>query len=104
MGIITGTVAVLLAGIALGQLAFNPSFRGRGMAIAALVIGLADVVLWGDLAGIHSPQVHVCGLQNRRAVFFPLRLTSWRERLPTYERLLKRMSFSWWSEKDGPRS
>lgn len=56
VGLITGMIAVLLAGIALGQLAVNPSFRGRGMAIAALLIGLADVVLWVILLGFIVPR------------------------------------------------
>ncbi len=56
LGLITGTIAVLLAGIALGQMAENPFFRGRRMAFAGMSIGLADIVLWVILLGLIIPR------------------------------------------------
>jgi S1-C subfamily serine protease len=47
---------VLLAGVALGQIAGNPFLRGRGLAISALLIGLADIILWVFLLGFIVPR------------------------------------------------
>jgi S1-C subfamily serine protease len=54
--LITGTIAVLLAGVALGQITGNQFLRGRGLAISALLIGLADIVLWVFLLGFIVPR------------------------------------------------
>ncbi len=56
LGLITGTIAVFLAGIALGQMAENPFFKGRRMAFAGMLIGLADIVLWVLLLGLIIPR------------------------------------------------
>lgn len=56
VGLITGTIAVVLAGVALGQITGNQFFRGRGLAAAALLIGLADIVLWVFLLGFIVPR------------------------------------------------
>ena len=50
---------MILAGIALGQLTENPLLRGRGLAAAALVIGLADIVLWVVMLGLVIPRINL---------------------------------------------
>lgn len=56
MGLITGVIAVVLAGIAITQIVANPYLHGRKLAIAGLAIGLADVVLWVFLLGFALPR------------------------------------------------
>jgi serine protease DegS len=51
IGILTGAVAMVLAGVALGQLADNPRFRGRGFAVAGMCLGLFDMIAWVVLLG-----------------------------------------------------
>jgi hypothetical protein len=58
VGLVTGAVAMILAGIALGQLAENPLLRGRGLAVAALAIGLGDIVLWVVMLGFVVPRIN----------------------------------------------
>jgi S1-C subfamily serine protease len=57
-GLLTGAVAAILAGVALGQIAANPWFRGRGLAIAAIAVGIADMVLWIGIIGVILPRVN----------------------------------------------
>ncbi len=59
VGLVTGAVAMILAGIALGQLTENPFLRGKGLAAAALVIGLGDIVLWVVMLGLIIPRINL---------------------------------------------
>lgn len=59
VGLLTGPIAMILAGIALGQLAENQLLRGRGIAVAALVIGLGDIVLWVVMLGFVVPRMNL---------------------------------------------
>ena len=58
VGLMTGAIAMILAGIALGQLTENPLLRGRGLAVAALAIGLVDIVLWVVMLGFVVPRIN----------------------------------------------
>jgi S1-C subfamily serine protease len=57
-GLLTGAVAAILAGVALGQMAANPLFRGKGIAIAAIALGVADMVLWMGIIGVLLPRIN----------------------------------------------
>ncbi len=59
VGLVTGAIAMILAGIALGQLAENQLLRGRGLAVAALAIGLGDIVLWVVMLGFVVPRMNL---------------------------------------------
>lgn len=59
VGLVTGAVAMILAGIALGQLSENSWMRGKGLAAAALVIGLGDIVLWVVVLGFVIPRMNL---------------------------------------------
>jgi S1-C subfamily serine protease len=56
VGIVTGAVAMALAGTALGQMGTDRAYRGRAYAYAGLIIGLLDVALWAALLGIAFPR------------------------------------------------
>jgi S1-C subfamily serine protease len=56
-GLLTGMVAVLLGGVALGQISADPFFRGKRWAVAAIILGIADMVLWVVAIGILLPRV-----------------------------------------------
>ncbi|MBI5568960.1 MAG: trypsin-like peptidase domain-containing protein [Desulfomonile tiedjei] len=56
-GLLTGMVAVFLGGVALGQISADPLFRGRRWAVAAIVLGIADMALWVVAIGILLPRV-----------------------------------------------
>ncbi len=58
-GLLTGAIAMIMAGIALGQLAENQFLRGKGLAVAALVIGLGDIVLWVVTLGFVVPRMNL---------------------------------------------
>jgi S1-C subfamily serine protease len=59
VGVVTGAVAMILAGVALGQVSANPLFKGGKLAVAGLIIGFADVILWVILLGFIAPRTHV---------------------------------------------
>lgn len=59
LGMITGPVAAILAAIALSRISGSPLFRGRGLAVAAVAVGLADTVLWVLLVGMIVPVVNL---------------------------------------------
>lgn len=46
VGLVTGAIAVLLAGTALSQITSHPVYRGRRLALAGMVIGMIDIVGW----------------------------------------------------------
>ncbi|MBI5250265.1 MAG: trypsin-like peptidase domain-containing protein [Desulfomonile tiedjei] len=71
VGLITGTIAVLLAGAALGQITGNPFFRGRRLAVAGLLIGLADIVLWVVLLGFIVPKSYSVAYRSVDQFSFP---------------------------------
>jgi S1-C subfamily serine protease len=56
IGLITGVIAIICAGIALGQMNGNPYFRGERLALAGLLLGLTDIVIWVVLLGFIVPQ------------------------------------------------
>ncbi len=58
VGIVTGAVAMTLAGVALGQMSLAPKMRGRTAAYLGLVIGLADVLLWSYGCGFLNAPKH----------------------------------------------
>jgi S1-C subfamily serine protease len=70
-GLLIGAIAAILAGVALGQIAGNPRLRGRGIAIAAVFIGIADMVLWVGIIGIVLPRVNVPDALPLRQTIFP---------------------------------
>jgi S1-C subfamily serine protease len=70
-GLITGPIAVMLAAIALSQIASNSLFRGRGMAMAAIVIGIADMILWVAIVGLMVPQMDLPVLRRGERLVFP---------------------------------
>jgi len=47
LGIILGPIAIALATGARKRIQENPELGGNGLAIAGLVIGIVDTVLWG---------------------------------------------------------
>ncbi|MFH0821479.1 MAG: trypsin-like peptidase domain-containing protein [Pseudomonadota bacterium] len=51
-GLVIGPIAVVLAGLAIGQMASDMSFRGRGLAVAAIIIGFAETIGWGIFLGL----------------------------------------------------
>jgi S1-C subfamily serine protease len=59
VGLVTGPVAMILAGMAIGQLSGNSMLRGKGLAVAALAIGLGDVVLWTAIIGLVIPNINL---------------------------------------------
>ncbi len=46
VGLVTGAIAVLLAGTALSQITSHPVYRGRRLALAGMVIGMIDIIGW----------------------------------------------------------
>lgn len=46
VGLVTGAIAVLLAGTALSQIASHPVYHGRRLALASMVIGMFDIIGW----------------------------------------------------------
>jgi S1-C subfamily serine protease len=58
-GLLTGAIAAILAGVALGQIAGNPRLRGRGIAVAAVFLGIGDMVIWVAIIGIALPRMNV---------------------------------------------
>ncbi len=69
-GIVVGPVAVILAGTALSHIAVNPLMRGRGIAMAALIIGVMDLLLWGAaLAFIMARPAALSDAEIRGPVF-----------------------------------
>ncbi|MBK0868277.1 DUF4190 domain-containing protein [Saccharopolyspora sp. HNM0986] len=65
LGIVLGPLGVILGHVALGQHKRNPMLRGRGMALAGVIIGWVVIVLWvllalglyGASAGYFGPEV-----------------------------------------------
>lgn len=47
LGIVLGPIAIALAKGARRRIQENPELEGKGLAIAGLVIGIVDTVLWG---------------------------------------------------------
>jgi S1-C subfamily serine protease len=69
VGVVTGPVAIMLGGLALGQIAANPSFRGRAIALAAICLGLADILLWTVMLALVLPRISFTeGAAGRHAV------------------------------------
>ena len=52
VGLITGMVAALVGAMALGQITADSRFRGKGLAVAAMVVGLAEVAGWALLIAL----------------------------------------------------
>ncbi len=71
IGLVTGPIAVMLAAIALSQLASNSHFRGRGTAMAAILIGIADIVLWVAVLGLMVPRIDLPVLRRGERLIFP---------------------------------
>jgi S1-C subfamily serine protease len=70
VGLVTGAVAMILAGVALGQISANPFFRGGKLAVAGMVIGLMDIVMWVILLGLVVPRTNMtAGRQLEQTVF-----------------------------------
>lgn len=82
IGLIVGPIAVILAGVALGQIAGNPLFRGRNIAMAAVAIGIGDVVLWVAILGLVIPRVNLPALRGAAPMIFPAGSLSDRARAP----------------------
>jgi S1-C subfamily serine protease len=70
-GLLTGAIAAILGGIALGQIAVNPRLRGKRLAVAALVLGIADMVLWVALIGIVLPRINLPEALPFKQTMFP---------------------------------
>ncbi|MDQ7784721.1 MAG: trypsin-like peptidase domain-containing protein [Desulfomonilaceae bacterium] len=70
-GLITGPVAVLLAATALSRMVSNPLLRGRGTAMAAIVIGLGAMILWTAILGLTFPHRDVPVLRQSERLTFP---------------------------------
>lgn len=71
VGLITGAIAVVLAAASLSCMAGDPQLRGRGMAMAAVLVGLGDMILWAVLPGLMVPHVHIPVLQKGEHLIFP---------------------------------
>jgi S1-C subfamily serine protease len=70
-GLLTGAIAAILGGIALGQIAVNPRLRGKGLAVAAVFLGIADMVIWVALIGIVLPRINVQEALPFKQTIFP---------------------------------
>jgi S1-C subfamily serine protease len=71
VGLVTGAIAMILAGIALGQLAENPFLRGKGLAVAAIAVGLGDIVLWVAMLGFVVPRMSLPASRAIQQSFVP---------------------------------
>ena len=71
VGVLIGPIAVILAGVALGQIGVNSLFRGRGIAMAAVAIGIGDIVLWVAILGLVIPGADVPALRGGDRMSFP---------------------------------
>ncbi len=71
IGLITGPIAVVLAATALSRMATDPLLRGRGTAMAAILIGLGDMILWTALLGLMVPHVDIPVLRKGERLIFP---------------------------------
>ncbi len=70
-GLLTGAIAAILAGVALGQIAGNPRLRGRGIAVAAVFLGIGDMVVWVAIIGIALPRMNVPDALPLKQTIFP---------------------------------
>lgn len=73
LGVITGPVAAIVAGIALARMSCDPLARGRGLAVAAVGVGLADTALWVVLIGLLVPAANVPTSRNMDKYTVPSR-------------------------------
>ncbi len=70
-GLLTGAIAAILAGVALGQIAGNPRLSGRGIAVAAVFVGIGDMVVWVVIIGIMLPRMNVPDALPLTQTMFP---------------------------------
>ena len=70
-GLLTGAIAAILAGVALGQITVNPRLRGKGFAVTAIFLGIADMMLWVALIGIVLPRINVPEAMPLKQTVFP---------------------------------
>jgi S1-C subfamily serine protease len=71
VGLVLGPIAVVLAGMALGQISTNSLLRGRAMAMAAVVIGVGDIVLWVAILGLIIPSANLPVFRRTERLMFP---------------------------------
>jgi S1-C subfamily serine protease len=57
VGLVTGAVAAILGGLALSRIQGRPGSSGSGFAVAAICIGIGDMVLWVMILGVLLPRM-----------------------------------------------
>jgi len=71
MGVVLGPIAALMALVALAQIAGNASFRGQGLAVAAVWVGVLETAAWVAFLGLVVPRVDVFAARHGPALAYP---------------------------------
>ena len=71
VGLVTGAIAVLLAGTALSQIASHPVYRGRRLALAGMVVGMIDIVGWVLILSLVLARPHISVSSRMTSPTFP---------------------------------